>query len=142
MAESKLRNDKSALLPTSTLAAPLRLNGKADRQLFESRPTKICSLISRIMFRMTPCVCARGTTLQRKQRSRARAQAAIRTRGLVVEAFVPNGLVLSCCRKHLYIRRGPTLCVTRFITSNEATLGHSNLELVRGARIRRNVCLD
>ena len=29
-----------------------------------------------------------------------------------------------------------------FITSNEATLGHSILELVRGTRIRRDVCLD
>ena len=30
MARSKLRNDQSPLLPTSTLAAPLKLSGKTD----------------------------------------------------------------------------------------------------------------
>ena len=41
--------------------------------------------------------------------------------------------------EHLY---NSTLVDDKLNASNEATLGRSNLELVRGARIRRDVCLD
>src|SRR5262249_7773590 len=62
MATSKLRNGQSLLLPISMSAAPLKLNGKTDRQLFGSRQTQICCLTLRTMFRTTHCICARGTT--------------------------------------------------------------------------------
>ena len=68
-------------------AAPLRLSGKMDRPLFESRRTKICCLTLRTMFRAIHCICAHGSTFGLPTESKSSSQV---QRGQVERSGAPS----------------------------------------------------